>query len=783
MSLGGGHCIANVGIGFLVTMHKQSMTIFFRLDIPIYFYAPPFSLDFNMNSTVCVGQNFEFQCRAEPINYGINLTLYRLDPLFTLSSLEAANNYGTGIDFRNTSTQAIQTSSGRNVKSRHLKYRLNSISGNDTGGYLCVASVPNMHAARWSYMFLQVDDCTGPSASASTKLFHERALEVFTSPSALTFICLLLAILLVTLTALVILSWRRQRLSLFLFGSKKWSKTANKVVRETNLLYPWSAPPYHNCSHQLAKDTTNGSTASYVGIRSSGVCSRVGRNLQVPAVIIQVDASVTAGGGGGDGVGDSENGDEAGGKSSIYKIPSDPAWEVPRDCVRLGRQIGAGAFGVVFAGVISEPAKVLPGLRRGDPLDRSCCSAQELTVAVKTLRNNFTEQELADLVREMEILKQFEPHPHVIQLYGVCTQNGRLQMLVELAPYGNLRDFLMDRRPCAGQKMINQPLPRLSTGHLVSFGLQVARGMDYLARLNIVHRDLAARNILIGNRFVAKIADFGLTRSVCDYYRKCSDGRLPIKWMAPESIFDRRYTAKSDVWSFGILLWEIFSFGGTPYPTLSAEALLKALQLGLRNEQPLASPASVYNLMLACWSIDPAARPSFAHLVSSLQQVHDDTTAAAHEHSPSASISSASSSSLSSTSSSSSRSSSPTVSTVYLTLNNTITNVNTINNNEVLHHYDNQNVHGSTLSPPIPPSIYETIVVRAPLAEQCPSSSFSGNFQAHQGSLRPPVGAESSVVVNNCYAERGQYLQSIHKAFSMHSNYVVVGYFYPRLRT
>lgn len=121
----------------------------------------------------------------------------------------------------------------------------------------------------------------GLSALASTKPFHKRALEVFTSPSALTFICLLLAILLMTLTALVILSWRRQRFSLFLFGSKKWSKAANKVVRETNLLYPWAAPPYHNCSHQLAKDATNGSAASYVGIRSSGMCSRVGRNLQV----------------------------------------------------------------------------------------------------------------------------------------------------------------------------------------------------------------------------------------------------------------------------------------------------------------------------------------------------------------------------------------------------------------------------------------------------------------------------------------------------------------------
>ncbi|KAL7061072.1 hypothetical protein AAHC03_010187 [Spirometra sp. Aus1] len=231
----------------------------------------------------------------------------------------------------------------------------------------------------------------------------------------------------------------------------------------------------------------------------------------------------------------------------------------------------------------------------------------------------------------MEILKQFDPHPHVVQLYGVCSQNGPLQVLVEFAPYGNLRDFLIVRRPSeAAYGPIHQdkksgPLRCVTPEQLLNFGLQVARGMDYLSRLHIVHRDLAARNVLIGDSYVAKIADFGLTRTACDYYRKCSDGRLPIKWMAPESIFDRRYTTKSDVWSFGILLWEIYSYGSTPYPAHSAESLLKALPSGLRNERPVAASLQVYNLMLACWEMVPENRPSFQALSTSLSELlpHD----------------------------------------------------------------------------------------------------------------------------------------------------------------
>nr|CDS35072.2 basic fibroblast growth factor receptor 1 A [Hymenolepis microstoma] len=420
------------------------------------------------------------------------------------------------IDFRHTNTHHIYNFLTSEADREPLIYNLDAVNKNDSGGYVCVGSLAYDDAARWMYMYLSVVDCDGTTG----KSFRERMMGAFSSPTALTFICLLCATLLITLATLIVFTCRHHQLPLFLMSPKKLSKAATKVVMETNHLYPWTSPPHHNCTHLQPKDAMR--TTSAPGYY--GNAPGVGRNLQVPAVIIQVDSTATSTPGNSSCTRNNNGGGiSSESKQNTYKIPNDPYWEVERDCVQLGRQIGAGAFGVVYAGVIAEPNKVLPGLRRRDLND--CPEVEELTVAVKTLRDNFHEQELADLVREMEILKQFEPHPHVIQLYGACTQNGRLQVLVELAPYGNLRDFLMDRRPNTIPKSLDLPMSKLSTHHLVSFGLQVAQGMDYLTRLNIVHRDLAARNILIGDGFVAKIADFGLTRAACDYYRKCSDQR------------------------------------------------------------------------------------------------------------------------------------------------------------------------------------------------------------------------------------------------------------------
>jgi serine/threonine protein kinase len=138
-----------------------------------------------------------------------------------------------------------------------------------------------------------------------------------------------------------------------------------------------------------------------------------------------------------------------------------------------------------------------------------------------------------------------------------------------------------------------------------------------------IHRDLAARNVLISEDFVVKIADFGLTRNIfnTDYYRKTTDGRLPVKWMAPEALFDRKYTTKSDVWSYGVLLWEIFTLGGTPYPSVPVEKLFGLLRDGHRMEKPPHSSLELYNMMLECWHDSPGHRPSFSDLVADLDRI------------------------------------------------------------------------------------------------------------------------------------------------------------------
>lgn len=176
------------------------------------------------------------------------------------------------------------------------------------------------------------------------------------------------------------------------------------------------------------------------------------------------------------------------------------------------------------------------------------------------LAEGHTDSEMMDLVSEMEMMKMIGKHVNIINLLGACTQGGPLYVIVEFAPHGNLRDFLRDHRPSSGyEAVIEQGDPSAATKEsnkktltqkdLVSFAYQVARGMEYLASRRCIHRDLAARNVLVSDEYVLKIADFGLARDIhChDYYRKTTDGRLPVKWMAPEALFHRVYTTQSDV--------------------------------------------------------------------------------------------------------------------------------------------------------------------------------------------------------------------------------------------
>ena len=255
---------------------------------------------------------------------------------------------------------------------------------------------------------------------------------------------------------------------------------------------------------------------------------------------------------------------------SQYQIPLDKEWEIDQSHIVLGKLLGEGAFGQVMRAEVMN----LPGY------------PSPMTVAVKTLKKDATDREVRDLLQEMEVMKYIGKHINIINLVG-CLTRTHLSVVVEYAPYGNLRDFLHEHRPPSSgyeEPIIttDDPITRpLTYKDLVSFAYQVSKGMEYLSSKRCVHRDLAARNVLVGDNWVLKIADFGLTRNLqsVDYYRKTSDGRLPVKWMAPEALFDRMYTTKSDVWSYGILLWEIFTLGGNPYPSVPVEQLFDLLKV------------------------------------------------------------------------------------------------------------------------------------------------------------------------------------------------------------
>ncbi|XP_051716545.1 vascular endothelial growth factor receptor 3 isoform X2 [Ctenopharyngodon idella] len=328
-------------------------------------------------------------------------------------------------------------------------------------------------------------------------------------------------------------------------------------------------------------------------------------------------------------------------------LPYDSSqWEISRDRLHLGKVLGHGAFGkVIEASIFGHDKK-----------------SSSNTVAVKMLKEGATASEHKALMSELKILIHIGNHLNVVNLLGACTKpSGPLMVIVEYCKYGNLSNFLRakrefflpyrDRSPKtqsqvrrmieAGQvgqrehqpstsSNINPPVQSrvddlwktpLTIEDLICYSFQVARGMEFLASRKCIHRDLAARNILLSESNVVKICDFGLARDIYkdpDYVRK-GNARLPLKWMAPESIFDKVYTSQSDVWSFGVLLWEIFSLGASPYPGIQIdEDFCKRLKDGTRMRAPDNASPEIYGIMLACWQGEPRERPTFPALVEIL---------------------------------------------------------------------------------------------------------------------------------------------------------------------
>ncbi|XP_035247971.1 tyrosine-protein kinase receptor Tie-2 [Anguilla anguilla] len=269
--------------------------------------------------------------------------------------------------------------------------------------------------------------------------------------------------------------------------------------------------------------------------------------------------------------------------------------------------IGEGNFGQVLKARIKKD-----GLR--------------MDAAIKRMKEYASKDDHRDFAGELEVLCKLGHHPNIINLLGACEHRGYLYLAIEYAPHGNLLDFLRKSRVLETDPafaIANSTASTLSSQQLLHFAADVARGMDYLSQKQFIHRDLAARNILVGENFVAKIADFGLSRGQ-EVYVKKTMGRLPVRWMAIESLNYSVYTTNSDVWSYGVLLWEVVSLGGTPYCGMTCAELYEKLPQGYRLEKPLNCDDEVYDLMRQCWREKPYERPSFAQILVSLNRMLEE---------------------------------------------------------------------------------------------------------------------------------------------------------------
>ncbi|XP_022534783.2 tyrosine-protein kinase receptor UFO [Astyanax mexicanus] len=279
---------------------------------------------------------------------------------------------------------------------------------------------------------------------------------------------------------------------------------------------------------------------------------------------------------------------------------------VDRHKLTLGKTLGEGEFGSVMEGLLSQEDSVLK-------------------VAVKTMKIAIcTRTEMEDFLREAACMKEFD-HQNVMRLLGVCLQTVESEGYpspVVILPYmkhGDLHSYLLYSR--LGDSPVYLP-----SQMLVKFMTDIARGMEYLSGKNFIHRDLAARNCMLNENMNVCVADFGLSKKIYngDYYRQGRISKMPVKWIAIESLADRVYTTKSDVWSFGVTMWEIATRGQTPYPGVENSEIYDYLRQGNRLKQPPDCLDSIYSLMFSCWLLSPKDRPSFEMLRCELEKALDE---------------------------------------------------------------------------------------------------------------------------------------------------------------
>ncbi|XP_038062518.1 fibroblast growth factor receptor 3-like [Patiria miniata] len=242
-------------------------------------------------------------------------------------------------------------------------------------------------------------------------------------------------------------------------------------------------------------------------------------------------------------------------------------------------------------------------------------------VVVKTVKDGSDPKEKENLIRELNSMKPLSGHANIVKLLGYCINEDPIYVIVEHVANGNLKEILTDSRSeRVYDNLRGAVCASLSPRTLLSLARGVAEGMAYLASQGCLHQDLAARNVLVGEDMVSKISNFGFASDVAEMrtYKRKSTGFSPLRWMALESVLDDVYTIESDVWSFGVLLWEIVTLGGHPYPTLSAKKVVSKVKTGYRMPRPDHCRLQLYQVMRACWTKNPAARPTFATITEKL---------------------------------------------------------------------------------------------------------------------------------------------------------------------
>uniref|UniRef100_A0A8B9P965 Focal adhesion kinase 1 n=1 Tax=Apteryx owenii TaxID=8824 RepID=A0A8B9P965_APTOW len=280
-------------------------------------------------------------------------------------------------------------------------------------------------------------------------------------------------------------------------------------------------------------------------------------------------------------------------EEDTYTMPSTRDYEIQRERIELGRCIGEGQFGDVHQGVYMSPEN------------------PAMAVAIKTCKNCTSDSVREKFLQEALTMRQFD-HPHIVKLIGVITENP-VWIIMELCTLGELRSFLQVRKYS------------LDLASLILYAYQLSTALAYLESKRFVHRDIAARNVLVSATDCVKLGDFGLSRYMEDStYYKASKGKLPIKWMAPESINFRRFTSASDVWMFGVCMWEILMHGVKPFQGVKNNDVIGRIENGERLPMPPNCPPTLYSLMTKCWAYDPSRRPRFTELKAQLSTILEE---------------------------------------------------------------------------------------------------------------------------------------------------------------